>query len=189
VVGVREFGWRPATRAPVRGLEVLGSTLLLLVGCSLAGFRLNLTGSLPLGLYRTMPGPLVRGSLVLLCLPPHVAAFARARGYLPRGGGCPGGVLPVGKPVLALPGDTVAVTVSGLRVNGIPVPNSRALATDHGGRRLPRLPLRSQVVGPGTLWVVSAYARTSFDSRYFGPVVLAAVRSYLRPVWTAGPER
>jgi conjugative transfer signal peptidase TraF len=91
--------------------------------------------------------------------------------------------------VLALPGDTVTVTVSGLRVNGIPVPNSRALATDHGGRRLPRLPLRSQVVGPGTLWVVSAYARTSFDSRYFGPVVLAAVRSYLRPVWTAGPER
>jgi type IV secretory pathway protease TraF len=29
----------------------------------------------------------------------------------------------------------------------------------------------------------------SFDSRYFGPVPLAAVRSYLRPVWTAGPER
>jgi conjugative transfer signal peptidase TraF len=159
------------------------------MGCSLAGFRLNLTGSLPLGLYRTVPGPLVRGARVLVCLPPGVAAYARARGYVPRGGWCPGGVLPVGKPVLALPGDTVTVTATGLRVNGVPVPNSRALATDHLGRPLPRLALGPQVVHPGTLWVVSTYVRTSFDSRYFGPVALTAVRSYLRPVWTAGAER
>jgi conjugative transfer signal peptidase TraF len=126
---------------------------------------------------------------VLLCLPPQVAAFARARGYVPRGGACPGGVLPIGKPVLALPGDTVTVTASGLEVNGVPVPNSRALATDHRGRPLPRLALGPQVVRTGTVWVVSAYARTSFDSRYFGPVALAAVRSYMQPVWTPRPER
>jgi conjugative transfer signal peptidase TraF len=168
---------------------VLGSALLLLVAGSLAGLRLNLTGSLPLGLYRAAPGPLVRGSLVLVCLPPRVAGFARARGYVPRGGLCPGGILPVGKPVLALPGDTVTVTANGLRVNGVPMPNSLALATDHWARPLPRLASGPQVVRPGTLWVVSTYARTSFDSRYFGPVALAAVRSCLRPVWTAGPER
>jgi type IV secretory pathway protease TraF len=81
------------------------------------------------------------------------------------------------------------VTATGLRVNGIPVPNSLALATDHRNRPLPRLAPGPQVVRPGTLWVMSAYARRSFDSRYFGPLVLAAVRSYLQPVWTAGPER
>lgn len=183
VVGRARPGW------PVTLIGVLGSALLLLVAGSLAGFRLNLTASLPVGLYRAAPGSFVRGSLVLVCLPPQVAAFARARGYVPRGGACPGGVLPVGKPVLALPGDTVTVTATGLRVNGVPVPNSLALATDHRGRPLPRLAPRSQVVRPGTLWVVSGYARTSFDSRYFGPVALAGVRSYLRPVWTAKPER
>src|SRR5260370_20172849 len=100
-------------RAPA--IEVLGSALLVLVACWLAGLRLNLTGSLPLGLYRTVPGPLVRGSLVLVCLPPRLAALARIRRYLPPGAGCPGGILPVGKPLLAWPGDTITDTIAGLR--------------------------------------------------------------------------
>ncbi len=188
-VGAGRGGGRGRPGLPIAALGVLGSALVLLVACSLTGLRLNLTGSLPPGLYRAAPGSLVRGSLVLVCLPPGVAAFARARGYVPRGGACPGGVLPIGKPVFALPGDTVTVTATGLGVNGVPVPNSLALATDHRGRPLPRLAPGSQVVRPGTVWVVSGYARASFDSRYFGPVALAAVRSCLRPIWTAGPER
>jgi conjugative transfer signal peptidase TraF len=188
-VGVGSVVGRGRHGLPVAAIGVLGSALLLLLAGSIAGFRLNLTGSLPPGLYRAAPGALVRGSLVLVCLSPQVAAFARARGYVPRGGACPGGVLPVGKPVLALPGDTVTVTATGLRVNGVPVPNSFVLATDHRGRALPRLAPGPYLVRPGTLWVVSTYARASFDSRYFGPVALAGVRSYLRPVWTAGPER
>ncbi len=188
-VGVGGMVRRAPPAVPGPALGALGSALLLLVAGSIAGFRLNLTGSLPVGLYRATPGPLVRGARVLVCLPPRVAAFARARGYVPRGGLCPGGVLPIGKPVFALPGDTVTVTASGLRVNGVPVPNSLALATDHRGRPLPRLAPGPQVVRPGTLWVVSTYASRSFDSRYFGPVAVAAVRSYLRPVWTAAPDR
>ncbi len=187
-VELRRFVRSAASSVPVAAIRALASALLLLVAFSLAGFRLNLTGSLPLGLYRAVPGPLVRGSPVLVCLPPQVATFARARGYVPSGGICPGGVLPVGKPVLALPGDTVTVTATGLRLNGILVPNSLALATDHRGRPLPRLALGSQVVRAGTLWVVSRHARTSFDSRYFGPIALGAVRSFLQPVWTTKPE-
>lgn len=185
----RAVGLERGISRQVAAIGVLGSGLLLLVAASLAGLRLNLTASLAPGLYRAAPDPLARGSLVLVCLPPHVAAFARARGYVPRGGVCPGGLLPVGKPVIALPGDTVTVTATGLRVNGVGVPNSLALATDRRGRPLPRLPPSSQVVRAGTLWVVSGYARTSFDSRYFGPVALKAVRSSLQPIWTAGPER
>lgn len=173
-------------RRPLAVLGAFGSVLVLLAAGSFAGLRLNLTGSLPVGLYRAAPGPVVRGVRVLVCLPPRVAAFARARGYVPRGGVCPGGILPVGKPVLALPGDTVTVTAGGLRVNGVALPNSLALATDQRGRPLPRLAPGSQVVRPGTLWVLSAYSPRSFDSRYFGPVALGAVRSSLQPVWTAG---
>ena len=167
----------------------LGSPVALLGAGWLAGLRLNLTGSLPVGLYLASRAVPVRGAIVLACLPPGVAAFARDRGYVPRGGGCPGDVLPLGKPVLALAGDTVTVTSSGLLVNGIPVPNSRPLTTDRKGRPLPRLAIGRYVVRPGSLWIVSSYSRFSFDSRYFGAVKTGQVRTCVRRLWTVGPGR
>src|SRR2546425_13272338 len=75
----------------------LGSPVALLAAGWLAGLRLNLTGSLPVGLYLASRAVPARGAIVLACLPPRVAAFARDRGEVPRGGGCPRGVLPGGK--------------------------------------------------------------------------------------------
>src|SRR2546428_3819975 len=166
----------------------LGSPVALLAAGWLAGLRLNLTGSLPVGLdlaSRAVPG---RGAIVLACLPPRVAAFARNRGYVPRGG-CPGDVLPVGKPVVAVAGDTITVTSSGLSVNGIPVPNSRPRVTDRKGRPLPRLALGQHVVRPSSLWLVSSYSRFSFDSRYFVPVRAGQVLTSVRPPSTVGRRR
>src|SRR2546428_5082942 len=151
-----------------RGVWWLASSVALLAAGWLAGLRLNLTGSLPVGLYVISPSLPVRGALVLACLPAKVAAFAYSRGYVPRGEECPNGVAPIGKPVAAIAGDTVAVTAAGLFVNGVPVPNSRALATDRKGRPLPQLRATRSVVQPGTIWIVSSYSRFSFDSRYFG---------------------
>ena len=164
----------------------LASSVALLAAGRLAGRRLNLTGSLPVGLYMAGGAAPVRGALVLVCLPSEVAAFARARGYVPRGGACPGGGLPIGKPVLAIAGDTITVTPTGLLVNGAPVPNSRALAVDRKGRPLPQLPTGRYVVRPGTVWILSSYSPFSFDSRYFGAVETAQVRAIVRPLWTAG---
>src|SRR2546427_8693759 len=162
----------------------LGSPVVLLAAGWIAGLRLNLTGSLPVGLYLAAGAAPARGALVLVCLPPEVAAFARARGYVPRGGACPGGLVPVGKPVLAIGGDTVTVTSSGLLLNGMPVPNSQALATDRKGRPLPQLPTGRHVVRPGSVWILSSYSRFSFDSRYFGAVETAQVRARLQRLWT-----
>lgn len=164
----------------------LGSLLALLAACRLAGLRLNLTGSLPVGLYVASRAAPVRGALILACLPPRVAVFAKARGYVPRGGACRGGTVPVGKPVAAVKGDTVTVTPSGLFVNSARVPNSEPLGADHNGRPLPRLAVGRYVVGPGELWVVSSYSRFSFDSRYFGPVNVGEVRASLWRLWTGG---
>jgi conjugative transfer signal peptidase TraF len=126
---------------------------------------------------------------VLVCLPPAVARFAKARGYVPRGDSCPEGVVPIGKRVLGVPGDTICVTVAGLRVNGTPVPNSQALRFDHRGRPLPRLVMGCSVVAPAHLWVVSSYSRASFDSRYFGAIASGDVCSSARVLWTWGaPE-
>ncbi len=167
----------------------LGSPLALLAAGWIAGLRLNLTGSLPVGLYVASGATPVRGALVVACLPPGVAAFATERGYVPRGGGCPGGVLPVGKPVLAIVGDTVTVTPAGLLVNRTPVPNSQPLLSDRKGRVLPQLTAGRYVVRPGTVWILSSYSRLSFDSRYFGAVETGQVRASIRRLWTAGSDR
>jgi conjugative transfer signal peptidase TraF len=167
----------------------LGSVVALLAAGGLAGFRLNLTGSMPVGLYLTSAVAPSRDAIVLTCLPPNVAAFARERGYVPRGGGCPGSVLPVGKPIVAIAGDTVTVTPSGLFVNGRPVPNSQPLAVDRQGRPLPQLAVGRYVVRPGAVWVVSSYSRFSFDSRYFGAIETRRVRASVRQLWTAGSDR
>jgi conjugative transfer signal peptidase TraF len=168
-----------------RGVWWLAGSAAVLAGGKLGGLRLNLTRSLPVGLYVTARGGPARRALVLVCLPPRVATFARARGYVPRGGTCPGEVVPIGKRVLAVPGDTVAVTPTGLLVNGAPVPNSQALATDRKGRPLPGLATGRYRVGQGELWVLSSYSQLSFDSRYFGAVRASDVRGLVVPLWTA----
>lgn len=143
----------------------------------LGGVRINLTGSLPVGLYRVTETRPVRGAIVLVCLPPGVADFARDRGYVPRGGSCAGGMAPVGKPVFALPGDVVTVTPAALLLNGVPAVNSKPLPADRHGRPLPRLRTGRHVVRAGELWLLSGYSRFSFDSRYFGAVPAANIRA------------
>ena len=167
----------------------MGSPLALVAACGLGGLRLNLTGSLPVGVYLAFRAAPVRGTLVLACLPPEVAAFAKARGYVPRGIACAGAVAAVGKAVVAIVGDTVTVTPAGLVVNGAAVPNSLALASDRKGRRLPQLGAGRYVVEPGTVWIVSSYSRFSFDSRYFGAIQARQIRANLQRLWTAGLDR
>ena len=163
--------------------------LIALVGAArLSGLRLNLTRSLPVGLYRVTQGPAVRGAIVLVCLPPTLAEVARERGYVPHGGSCPGGVMPVGKPVFAVAGDTVTVTPAGLQVNGVPAVNSKALASDRHGRSLPQMSTGRYVVRPGELWLLSEYSRFSFDSRYFGAVQAAAVRARVEFLWVPSTD-
>lgn len=156
----------------------------LLAACALGGLRLNLSASMPVGLYVTASGPPVRGSIVLACLPEQVAELAMARGYVPRGGSCPGGAMPVGKTVLAVAGDTIVVTPIGLVANGMAVPNSEALLSDRNGKPLPRMPTSQWVVAQGEFWLHSDHSPRSFDSRYFGPVNARGVRAHVRSLWT-----
>lgn len=141
---------------------------------------------MPIGIYIVARDTPTRGSIVLACLSPDVAEMARTRGYLSRGGSCPGGVAPVGKPVLAVPGDTIVATATGLLLNGAAVMNSAPLPSDRQGRPLPRLPAGKYPVRPNELWLVSHYSRFSFDSRYFGAVKAGQVRAHVRALWTAG---
>jgi conjugative transfer signal peptidase TraF len=141
----------------------------------------NLSPSLPLGVYRAIEAPLARRSLVLACLPRPVARLALRRGYLPAGP-CPGGAAPLGKIVLALAGDVVEVRGGAIVVNDRPVPRSRIATVDSRGRALPRLARRRFQLRAGELWLFSPYDDRSFDSRYFGPLAERAIVSTIAPL-------
>ena len=166
-----------------RMLAGTSSLLLAAVVTWFAGLRVNLSGSMPIGLYRVSSEPAARGAIVLACLPMDVAVVARSRGYVPRGA-CPGATAPIGKVVLAMVGDSVEVTAEGLLVNGRPVRNTKPLAVDAAGRSLRRFPDGTYIVGQDELWLFSPYSKRSFDSRYFGPLPVSSIRNRVLPLWT-----
>lgn len=165
-----------------------GLVALLATPLWFAGYRINETESLPPGIWRItgQQGTAARGQIVSFC-PPQIAAItiARARGYL-RDGPCPGGHEPMFKPVVAVAGDVVSITGAGVAVNGALIPNSVPMATDGGGRPMPRLEPGDQRVASGQIWVVSSYNPLSFDSRYFGPIAEASVDGQAEPIWIRG---
>jgi conjugative transfer signal peptidase TraF len=151
----------------------------------IGGYRLNLTPSEPLGLWRIeeLQRPVAIGDLVLLC-PPLTSVFAdaRRRGYLRRGL-CVGGFAPLIKTVAALPGQRVEITDHVL-IDGRPVPASSVWGRDGEGRVL--LPDSGGVVPPHHLFLHSPFA-SSYDSRYFGPVPDSGLLGLARPVFTFHP--
>lgn len=157
--------------------------MTILTASALAGLRLNLTGSMPIGLYRVADVPVKRNTTVLACLPPRIAQFAHARGYVPNGY-CRSGVAPVGKEIVAVGGDTVTMTAAGIEVNGHLLLNSRPLRSDARGRALPQLEQRSQVVRSHELWLLSSNSARGFDSRYFGALTDDCVVAEIVPLVT-----
>jgi conjugative transfer signal peptidase TraF len=151
------------------------------------GMRLNLTSSLPKGLYWTTHSPLGQGSYVMFC-PPMERAFAEAasRDYF-WPGDCPSGFRPLLKRVAGVPGDVAAVADDGVRLNGRLLPWSQPLVLDLGRQPLPRLAGRDFALAPDQFWVMSDTEPRSFDSRYFGPIERGWVRAVVRPIVTWGP--
>lgn len=144
----------------------LGSLLLILAFA--AGLRVNVTASVPRGLYLLCPGTPGRGEYAAFCLSGEFAALAKERGYL-QAGSCPSGLRPLLKRVAALPGDVVNVSALTLR------------ATDSQGRPLPSI-LHSGPVPAGMALLLADHPG-SFDGRYFGLVPLDSLQR-VRPLFT-----
>ncbi len=147
---------RITSRSGQRDLLRLAVVLAVLAGVSGAveglRFRLQHTGSLPLGVYQDVHGAaLVRGAIGVWCLPQETAHWAVARGYLRRGS-CVGGAEPLGKVVLAVAGDTVRLIEQGIALNGTRVPNSAPLIIDSHGRRITPWPHGTYVIDKGKVW-------------------------------------
>lgn len=171
-------------RSALAALTVGGLAALSGLAVYQAGFRLNVTPSVPLGLWRVHPARhIVRGDVVTLCVPDSVLArTARSRGYF-MSGACPGDFMPLIKPIAALAGDRVTISARGVSINGALLPDSQALDTDTKGRRLVPAFVGERQVPAGMMFVLSSFNRLSFDSRYFGMVPVNGVQSAGAPVW------
>lgn len=155
----------------------------VMVWAGVAGWRVNRSASLPLGIYRLSgrPEP-ARGSLVLACPPQAVAEVARQRGYL-RGGRCPGRVEPLGKRIVAVAGDQVAIDERGkIWVEGKEVPASEPWDRKALGWEFRTWIGQRVQLEKGEVWLFAPHPR-SFDSRVFGPVPTSALRGSIEPVW------
>ncbi|HBL26505.1 MAG TPA: conjugative transfer signal peptidase TraF [Acidobacteria bacterium] len=144
--------------------------------------RVNVTPSVPLGIYRIVEAPARRGSLVEICLPPGLASLALRRGYTGHGP-CPGGTRPLLKIALAFAGDRIVLTRLGVAKDGLLLPTSAPRSTDSRARPLPRLRLGLHRLPPGSVWLYGPHPR-SFDSRVFGPVSIDLLRNALAPLCT-----
>jgi conjugative transfer signal peptidase TraF len=171
--------------------RVLSSRLLIvgvaLASCSYAvaviGIRLNFTPSMPLGIYRLTglsSGEMHRGMLVAVCAPSNASELGRRRGYL-SSGACAGNSEPLLKTIAAVGGDVVAVSPSGVRINGGLLAVSKPLRFDRAGRRVMSWPVGRHRVPRGSIWLYAANER-SWDSRYWGPTPVGNVLAKALPV-------
>lgn len=135
---------------------------------------LNLTASMPVGIYRLVPdAPTRRRDIVVIRLPRSVAAYAAERGYLIAG-------RPALKHVAAVGGDRVCRLDAFVSINGRLA--AVAYSRDRAGRPLPRWS-GCRHLRADELFTLGT-AAGSFDGRYFGIVPRAAIVGGARPLWT-----
>jgi conjugative transfer signal peptidase TraF len=157
--------------------------VLIVVIAGDAGLRLNLTSSVPIGLYRVTEDAKA-AEFVEFCPPEPFGSLSVLRGYREESETCPDHGEPLLKPIVAREGDVVESSAAGISVNGQFLPNTAAQRRDSAGRPMEARPFGRFSVAAGTVWVVSSYNVRSFDSRYFGPVTLTNIKHHLRAVWT-----
>lgn len=156
--------------------------LLIILGMVLwqlwaMGYRLNVTPSLPRGIYRNSEEKPAIGDLVSFCLGQNQSALALERQYL-ESGSCPAGARPLLKKLAGVPGDQVIQTEEGIFVNGSRWENTVFSEVDSQSRPMPAASL-SGVIPEGMALVLSDAHAGSFDSRYFGFVPLASLQKVI----------
>jgi len=164
-------------------LACLPGVVFFLLGAAAgaAGFRVNLTASLPIGVWR-ITDDFGRGTYVSACVPPDAPMMdvAIAKSYLPDGK-CKGGYAPLLKQVVAVAGDTVTLTPVAVSVNGRPISNTATLAY-RVFDPLPAIARGTYVVAPDEFWLIANENPRSFDSRYFGALHRRDIEHGMRPV-------
>jgi conjugative transfer signal peptidase TraF len=146
---------------------VLGGLVLAAV-LSTRWVRLNVSPSVPLGLYRLAPvrAPLARGTLVVLSAPASIRPWWHSfASFL--------------KPVAAVAGEEVCGVAGALFIHGEAY---GPIYTEADGKPLPHLD-GCQVVPEGTVFLASTQPK-SLDGRYFGMTPITTLTAQAVPLWT-----
>jgi len=160
-------------------ISLIGLAYLLIA----MGFRINLTDSIPVGLYRITHEGELKNAYVIFC-PDNRHAFKLGldRGYLDHGLYC-GGYGYLMKKVVAIPGDIVSVTKAGIFVNQALIPFSKPKLKDGLNRPLPQWHATNYQLGKDELMTMTSQSEWSFDGRYYGLVQTGQIKGMLRPLW------
>jgi conjugative transfer signal peptidase TraF len=146
--------------------------------------RINLTASMPEGLYWLSPPRAVRaGDLAMVCLDNQRAHYALQRGYI-QAGSCDNAAQPLLKEVVALANDTISLSSNSVLINNIPLPHSSTLATDKLQRPLKAAPRGIYKLQANQMWLYGISSNRSWDSRYFGLVKSSDIASIVKPILT-----
>jgi conjugative transfer signal peptidase TraF len=152
-------------------------------GARFNGYIINITESMPIGVYLEINGAARRGDVVSTCIDDgnRVMHLAITRSYFLTGD-CPNGLMPFLKTVAAVPGDLVQLTDDAVIVNGVAIPGTGLMQEDWIGRPLPRVARGSYVVGAGQVLLLATHSPASFDGRYFGLTHADQIRAVALPV-------
>jgi conjugative transfer signal peptidase TraF len=168
------------------GAAVIGWLLAItmVLAAAKVGVRLNISPSVPLGVYWLSTSTPVRGGYVAVCPPPSpLFKEARARGYLSPGS-CPFDFGPMIKVFAAGQGDHVRIDADGVRINDRLWPRSLPLPVDASGWVLPQSTGLDTALSKDAVLVMSEQCGLGFDSRYFGPLQSSAITASAVPLFT-----
>jgi conjugative transfer signal peptidase TraF len=174
-------------------VAAIAATLILAASFALSTVvKLNLTASMPVGIYLVHPTKTFRrGSIVVACPPADAQRIGFQNGYLAPARGilpssrCDAGSAPLLKYAIALGGDVVQLNDRGLEVDGQVIDAHKIARVDRNGRALTSIPNGAYHLEAGDVWLYSP-AAYSWDSRYFGPAKVRDVLGTAVPLWTTG---
>lgn len=136
-------------------------TLRILAGLYLPRLVINLSASMPRGIYRIVPFTTPeRGLLIAFNVPEATLHELGERAWLKTDA-------PLIKPIAGLPGDSVCISDTDVQINGKAV--GPVFATDFQGRPLPRF-RGCFTVQARHVFPLSTFAERSFDARYFAAI-------------------
>mgnify|MGYP006073029697 CR=1 FL=1 len=168
-------------------IKVTTYVLFSIIGIGLIifalGFRVNPTDSIPKGLYRLSSSHELKNAFVLLCPDDReIFKIALNRGYF-EVGHCPSGSEALMKKVVAVEGDHVDSTISGVSVNGKKLPFSAPKVEDELRQSLPGWNAFNYVLKKNELVTMTTQSEWSFDSRYYGLINLGQIKGVVTPIW------
>lgn len=160
------------SRRTMFALSALSVAALCLPEFTPALVLINLTSSVPVGLYLALPGRPAAGDYVRVATSDQTHALAVSRGYIVPG-------LPLLKRAAAIAGSRVCRSGSGVWIDGHIQVWVRRI--DRAGRALP-VWSECRVLKAGEIFVLGSH-RDSYDGRYFGPIPLSQGITRVVPIW------